>query len=98
MTLWDQLRQQTTNIIYRREAKIKGPGAEWKMLAGAVILQALADDLSYYGDRIDEHVYQFYADIVGINTDYITLLSEMIRDRDRRRYMSYAFRGKRALF
>lgn len=68
------------------------------MLAGAVILQALADDLSYYGDRIDDNVYQFYADIVGINTDYITLLSEMIRDQDRRRYMSYAFRGRRALF
>lgn len=77
MTFWAEMKQRAVNTCYRREPKIEDPDRGIKMLAAAVIIQGLLDDIAYV-DRMDDDVYRFYADIVGIDADYITLLQEWV--------------------
>lgn len=73
MTFWAEMKQRAVNTCYRREPKIEDPDRGIKMLAAAVILQGLLDDMAHI-DRMDDDVYRFYADLLGIEADYITLL------------------------
>lgn len=74
MTLWEQCKQAATNVCFRREPNVDDP---WRMLAAAVVMQGLLDDCRY-GDRMDENVYQMYADAIGIDCDYVSLLQSFV--------------------